>query len=120
MRPNSFVIPNVNFAHFFPRFRLCLLPKGLAVAYLFDIFTCVVVDSGATATYVWVVVDGKVDESRTQTMSVGGWHVSQFLKQALTWKDNKDAAGVNKAFVFHVGLGKLLGTLRVYSYLPLL
>ena len=74
--------------------RLCLLPKALAVAKLFDVNTCVVVDSGATSTSVWVVVDGKVDVGRTQTVSVGGWNVSQFLKQALSWQDNEEAAGV--------------------------
>ena len=75
--------------------RVCLLPKALAVSKLFDLRTCIVVDSGATSTSVWVVVDGKVDETKTQTISVGGWHVSQFLKQALTWKDHQDAAGVS-------------------------
>ena len=65
--------------------RLCLLPKGLAIAQLFEVSTCIVVDSGALSTSVWVVVDGKVDEGKTQTMNVGGWHLSQFLKQALTW-----------------------------------
>lgn len=77
-------------------FRLCLLPKALALAQLFDMKTCIVVDSGATCSYVWVVLDGKVDDDRTQCMSVGGWHVSQFLRQALTWRDNKDAAGVRR------------------------
>jgi actin-related protein len=47
--------------------------------------TCIVVDSGALSTSVWVVIDGKVDEVKTQTINIGGWHVSQFLKQALTW-----------------------------------
>ena len=27
-----------------------------------------------------------------RTIAVGGWHVSQFLKQALTWKEHKDAS----------------------------
>ena len=71
----SFIIPS----------RLCLLPKGLAIAQLFEVSTCIVVDSGALTTSVWVVIDGKVDETKTQTMNIGGWHVSQFLKQALTW-----------------------------------
>merc|ERR1712029_275694 len=73
--------------------RVCLVPKALAICKLFDVNTCIVVDSGATSTSVWVVVDGKVDESKTQSVSVGGWHVSQFLKQAMTWKDNNEAAG---------------------------
>ena len=25
-------------------------------------------------------------------LQVGGWHVSQFLKQALSWRDQKEAA----------------------------
>lgn len=74
--------------------RLCLLPKALAVAKLFDVETCIVVDSGATSTSVWVVVDGRVDDTKTQTVSVGGWNVSQFLKQALSWQDSKEAAMV--------------------------
>jgi actin-related protein len=51
------------------------------------------VDSGAMNTYVWVVLDGKVDEERTQSASVGGWDVSEYLKKALTWKGNQDAMG---------------------------
>lgn len=73
--------------------RLCLLPKALAISLLFDADTCVVVDSGATSTCVWVVLEGRVATARTQTVPVGGWHVSQFLKQALTWKEHKEAAG---------------------------
>ena len=71
--------------------RLCLLPKPLAISFLFDVETCIVVDSGATNTSVYVVLEGKVDTDRTRTASVGGWHVSQFLKQALSWKDQKEA-----------------------------
>ena len=73
--------------------RLCLLPKALAISYIFDVDTCIVVDSGATNTTVWVVVEGKVDTGRTRTLPVGGWHVSQFLKQALVWRDQKDVSG---------------------------
>jgi len=72
--------------------RLCLLPKALAISLLFEVETCIVVDSGATNTSVWVVIEGRVDTSRTRTIAVGGWHVSQFLKQALTWKEHKDAS----------------------------
>ena len=50
--------------------------------------------SGATSTSVWVVIDGKVDEAKTETVNVGGWQVSQFLKQAVVWRDNKEAAAV--------------------------
>lgn len=73
--------------------RLCLLPKALAISLLYDCETCVVVDSGATSTSVWVVLEGRVDTARTHTVPVGGWHVSQFLKQALTWKEHKEAVG---------------------------
>ena len=83
-------------------FRLCLLPKPLAISTLFEIKTCIVVDSGATNTFVWVVIDGKVDEERTQHLRVGGWHVSQFLQQAVSWQGNQDTMGVrgksSKAF----------------------
>ena len=72
--------------------RLCLLPKAIAIARLFEVGTCIVVDSGATSTSVWVVIDGKVDETKTGTVNVGGWHVSQFLKQAVSWSDNQEAA----------------------------
>lgn len=72
--------------------RLCLLPKALAISLLFDVETCIVVDSGATNTSVYVILEGKVDTERTRTASVGGWHVSQFLKQALAWKDQKEVA----------------------------
>ena len=71
--------------------RLCLLPKPLAISLLFDVETCIVVDSGATNTAVYVVLDGRVDTERTRTASVGGWHVSQFLKQALSCRDHKEA-----------------------------
>ena len=40
------------------------------------------------------MIDGKVDETKTETVNVGGWHVSQYLKQAVTWRDHKEAAGV--------------------------
>eukprot|EP00096_Caligus_rogercresseyi_P012543 TRINITY_DN5293_c0_g1_i1.p1 TRINITY_DN5293_c0_g1~~TRINITY_DN5293_c0_g1_i1.p1 ORF type:complete len:431 (-),score=63.29 TRINITY_DN5293_c0_g1_i1:8-1135(-) len=73
--------------------RLCLLPKALALSHLFEVDTCIVIDSGATSTSVWVVFDGVVCEERTQSNSIGGWHVSQFLKQALTWKNKKEADG---------------------------
>lgn len=73
--------------------KLCLLPKALAVCQLAEMRTGIVVDSGATCTYVWVVVDGRVDETRTQSQNVGGWHVAEFLKNALAWKGNKEAEG---------------------------
>ena len=40
-----------------------------------------------------MVLDGKVDEERTKCVKVGGYHVSQCLKQALSWKEAKEAAG---------------------------
>ena len=45
--------------------------------------TCIVVDSGATSTSIWVVIDGKVDDFRSNTVNVGGWHLSQCLKQSI-------------------------------------
>ena len=56
-------------------------------------------DSGATCTSVSVVINGKVDMTRCQNINVGGWHVSQFLKQALDWKNQKDNALVNLVVV---------------------
>ena len=67
--------------------RVCLLPKSLAIAQLFKTSTCIVVDSGASKTSVDVVIDFKVEEARSQKINVGGYHVSQFLKQALDWKN---------------------------------
>lgn len=75
--------------------RLCLLPKALAIALLFEQSTCVVIDSGATSTSVWVVIEGAVDTARTQTIPVGGWHVSNYLKQSLAWKDLKESAALS-------------------------
>ena len=79
--------------------RVCLLPKALAIAQLYNVNTCIVVDSGATCTSVSVVINGKVDMTRCQNINVGGWHVSQFLKQALDWKNQKDNALVNLVVV---------------------
>jgi len=70
--------------------RLCLLPKALAIAQLFERDTCIVVDSGATMTSVSVVLEGRVDVERTQTIDVGGWHLSEFLKQAMSLKESAD------------------------------
>ena len=70
--------------------RLCLLPKALAISLLFEKDTCIVVDSGATMTSVSVVIEGKVEVERTQTIGVGGWHLSEFLKQAMSWKESQD------------------------------
>ena len=46
--------------------RLCLLPKALAISLLFEVETCLVIDSGATSTSVWVVLEGRVDTKRTR------------------------------------------------------
>jgi len=70
--------------------RLCFLPKALAIALLFEKDTCIVIDSGATCTSVWVVLDGRVDTARTRRVGVGGWHLSEYLKQALSWKETSD------------------------------
>ena len=52
-------------------------------AQLYHVHTCIVVDSGATSTSIWVVIDGKVDDFRSNTINVGGWHLSQCLKQSI-------------------------------------
>ena len=52
--------------------------------------TCIVVDSGATSTSIWVVIDGKVDDFRSNTINVGGWHLSQCLKQSIEHKIDCD------------------------------
>ena len=71
--------------------RLCLLPKALAVASMFKRRSCLIVDSGATATYVWVVLDGRLRENMTRMVQIGGYHVATFLKQAVSWKKNESA-----------------------------
>ena len=63
--------------------RICLLPKALAVAQLYKAKTCIVIDSGATSTSVSVVINGRIEDTRSQSINVGGWHVSQCLRQAL-------------------------------------
>lgn len=50
------------------------------------------IDSGATSTFVWVVIEGKVDEERTRVANVGGYSVGRYLKEAMAWKDFGDAA----------------------------
>jgi len=70
--------------------RLCFLPKALAISLLFEKSTCIVVDSGGTSTSVWVVLDGCVDVTRTRTRQIGGWNVSEFLKDALVWKETSE------------------------------
>jgi len=71
--------------------RLCFLPKALAISLLFERDNCIVVDSGATSTSVWVVLEGRVDPTRTRSIGVGGWHLSEFIKQALSWKETSDS-----------------------------
>ena len=69
--------------------------KALAVALLFEQDTCIVVDSGATMTSVSIVLNGRVEVERTQTVNIGGWHLSEFLKQAMSWKESRqqDSSG---------------------------
>ena len=85
---------------------MCLLPKSLAIAQLFNVNTCIVVDSGATSTSVCVVIDGKVDMNRCQSINVGGWHVSQFLKQALDWKSQKDNSSLVSCYYYQEKMKK--------------
>ena len=46
-----------------------------------------------------MVIDGKVDETKTETVNVGGWQVSQFLKQAVVWRDNQGTEGVRGGII---------------------
>ncbi|XP_023323078.1 uncharacterized protein LOC111697341 isoform X2 [Eurytemora carolleeae] len=71
--------------------RLCLLPKPLAISILFECDTCVVIDSGATNTSVWVVLRSRVDPARTRSIGVGGWNVSEYLKQAMSWQETTES-----------------------------
>ena len=78
---------------------LRLFQKALAVALLFEQDTCIVVDSGATMTSVSIVLNGRVEVERTQTVNIGGWHLSEFLKQAMSWKESRQDSGCPPATV---------------------
>jgi actin-related protein len=66
-------------------FRVCMVAKPLAICAMTWMDTCVVVDSGAFSTFVAVVVNGQVVPERWKHIPVGGWHVAEYLKQAMQW-----------------------------------
>ena len=111
-----FLIHTLYYVNFFLS-RVCLLPKALAIAQLYNVNTCIVVDSGATCTSVSVVINGKVDMTRCQNINVGGWHVSQFLKQALDWKNQKDNALVNLVVLLYSTYNNILSSFSVKYYI---
>lgn len=66
--------------------RVCMVAKPLATCAMAWMKTCVVVDSGAFSTSVSVVLDGQVVPERWKHIPVGGWHVAEYLKQAMQWQ----------------------------------
>jgi len=71
---------------FFPHFRVCMIAKPLAICAKAGLDTCVVVDSGALSTSVAVIVNGQLVPERCKLIPVGGWHVSEYLKEAMQWR----------------------------------
>jgi len=67
-------------------FRVCMIAKPLAICAKVGMDTCVVVDSGALSTSVAVVVNGQLVPDRWKIIPVGGWHVSEYLKEATQWQ----------------------------------
>ena len=53
--------------------RICLLPKPLAVAQLFNVITCIVVDSGATNTSIWVINQKYLVKIRKARFGIRFW-----------------------------------------------
>lgn len=70
----------------FLHFRVCMVAKPLAICAMAWMDTCVVVDSGAFSTFVAVVLNGQVVPERWKHIPVGGWHVAEYLKQAMQWQ----------------------------------
>jgi actin-related protein len=68
-----------------------MIPKPLAVCSNVGMDTCVVVDSGALSTSVAVVVNGQLVPGRWKLIPVGGWHVSEYLKEAMQWQPEECA-----------------------------
>ncbi|XP_023710332.1 uncharacterized protein LOC111866046 isoform X2 [Cryptotermes secundus] len=66
--------------------RVCMVAKPLATCAMAWMDTCVVVDSGAFSTSVAVVLNGQVVPERWKHIPVGGWHVAEYLKQAMQWQ----------------------------------
>jgi len=66
--------------------RVCMIAKPLAISAKVGMDTCVVVDSGALSTSVAVVVNGQLVPERWKLIPVGGWHVSEYLKEAMQWQ----------------------------------
>jgi Ethanolamine utilization protein EutJ (predicted chaperonin) len=63
-----------------------MVAKPLATCAMAWMDTCVVVDSGAFSTFVAVVLNGQVVPERWKHIPVGGWHVAEYLKQAMQWQ----------------------------------
>ena len=63
-----------------------MIAKPLAICAKMRMDTCVVVDSGALSTSVAVIVNGRLVPERWKLIPVGGWHVSEYLKEAMQWQ----------------------------------
>jgi actin-related protein len=88
-------------------FRVCMVAKPLATCAMAWMKTCVVVDSGAFSTSVSVVLNGQVVQERWKHIPVGGWHVAEYLKQAMQWQPGEyTEVGYEQTVVFFfLGVG---------------
>ncbi|XP_076307834.1 uncharacterized protein LOC143223588 isoform X1 [Tachypleus tridentatus] len=74
--------------------RICFLNKALSAAYLVDLDTCLVIDSGASNTVVTLVIQGKVQVERTRSSPVGGLAIAHFCAEAIKIKGLMDNVSV--------------------------
>ncbi|XP_013774085.1 uncharacterized protein LOC106459056 [Limulus polyphemus] len=74
--------------------RICFLNKALSAAYLVDLDTCLVIDSGASNTVVTLIIDGKVQVERTRSSPVGGLAIAHFCAEAIKLKGLMDNVSI--------------------------
>lgn len=77
-----------------------MIAKPLALCAQMGMDTCVVVDSGALSTSVAVILNGQLAPERWRLIPVGGWHISEYLKEAMQWQpeDCRKVSNVWQAF----------------------
>lgn len=67
-------------------FRVCFIPKAVAIALYSGLETCLVVDSGADNTVVTPVVDSLALTTCVQHLKIGGTHLTHQLLTCLSTK----------------------------------
>lgn len=67
-------------------YRVCFVPKPVAVALYAAIDTCLVVDSGANNTIVTPVVNQRVITQAVRHIPVGGSHLTRLLLDCIQTK----------------------------------